>query len=131
MKWKNAPYSQDDLAAMQKDAMERVREMQRRADETLRRSNSSLQKPRPPQPPQPNQSPPAAPQDPQQQLAPGPLPPAAPPSGTVPVEGKVEQLLQTLGIDRDRLLILGLLFLLYNEGNSDYSLLLALLYLLF
>lgn len=118
---------------MQKDAMERVREMQRRADETLRRSNSSLQKPRPPQPPQPPQPPPGPPPPALQQPPPaqGPFPPPVPGSGTVPVEGKVEQLLQALGIDRDRLLILGLLFLLYNEGNSDYSLLLALLYLLF
>jgi len=121
---------------MQQDAMERVREMQRRADEALRRGNASAPKPRPYQPPQPQPQ-----QTPQQQVQQVPQATQQPPStlpaapaggsGTAPLEGKVEQLLQTLGIDRDRLVILGLLFLLYNEGNSDRSLLLALLFLLF
>ncbi len=42
MKWSNSNnYSANDLIAMQKDAMERVREMQRRSDERLRQSNAA------------------------------------------------------------------------------------------
>ena len=49
MKWQsmNGRYSGEELASMQKDAMERVREMQRRADETLRRSNADFAPPPP------------------------------------------------------------------------------------
>lgn len=112
MKWQKGAYSPGDFAAMQKDAVARVQEMQRRADEKLRQSNAVL-----PAPPPPPKTPPLPP----------PLPPTPSP---VPNNdnGKLQQLLSVAGIDNDRLLILGLLLLLYNEG-SDQTLLLALLYL--
>ena len=124
MKWQNASsrqYSPEELSAMQKDAMDRVREMQRRADETLRRSNAALPpqeapqstplpaQPEPPHSPQPQQHPPA--------------PPLPQTTG-----GKLSQILSVAGMDQDRLIILGLLLLLYNDG-ADQLLLLALLYL--
>lgn len=117
MKWQsmNGHYNGDQLAAMQKDAMDRVREMQRRADETLRRSNADFSPPMPEEPP----------------LPPPPAPPPPPPSQSMPHQepmGKLEQLLSIAGIDRDRMVILSLLLLLYNDG-ADQLLLLALLYL--
>ncbi len=121
MKWQNSSYSPKDMAAMQQDAMERVREMQRRADETLRRSNppppaSTVERPTPtPQPPLP---PPAEIPTP----APAPLP-------DLLGGGKLNQLLAATGMDRDRLILLGLLLILWND-NADKKLLLALVYLL-
>ena len=112
MKWQsmNGHYNGDQLAAMQKDAMDRVREMQRRADETLRRSNADFSPPMPEEPP----------------LPPPPL--SVPSAPCKEPMGKLEQLLSTAGIDRDRMVILALLLLLYNDG-ADQLLLLALLYL--
>ncbi len=121
MKWQNSSYSPKDMAAMQQDAMARVREMQRRADETLRRSNppppaSTVERPTPtPQPPLP---PPAEIPTP----APAPLP-------DLLGGGKLNQLLAATGMDRDRLILLGLLLILWND-NADKKLLLALVYLL-
>lgn len=50
-----------------------------------------------------------------------------PPNETKP---SIEQLLSALNLDKERLLILALLFLLYTDG-ADQTLLLALLYLFF
>lgn len=118
MKWQsmNGHYNGDQLAAMQKDAMDRVREMQRRADETLRRSNADFSPPMPEEPPLP---PPSAPPPPPLSVTSAPCKESM---------GKLEQLLSTAGIDRDRMVILALLLLLYNDG-ADQLLLLALLYL--
>lgn len=141
-KWQNGSYSRADMEAMQRDAMERVRQMQRRADESLRRSNGNgngNSNPSPPQQtnpapaPAPNISPPPM-QSPQVQPAP---PPPSPPqnnhSSPTPlnVGGRLGQLLSVAGMDQDRLIILGLLFILYTDENTDQLLLLALLYLLF
>lgn len=117
MKWQsmNGRYSGEELASMQKDAMERVREMQRRADETLRRSNADFAPP-PPRA-EPKQDPPPPPPD---------LPQESPaPVSTV---GKLGNILSMAGIDQDRIIILALLLILYNDG-ADQLLLLALLYL--
>lgn len=119
MKWQSmsSRYSGDELASMQKDAMERVREMQRRADETLRRSNASLVPP----PAQPVQEiPPSCPPE-----APPPIPQ---PTISAPPAGKLGNILSAAGIDQDRIVILALLLILYNDG-ADQLLLLALLYL--
>lgn len=121
MKWNNASnYSREDLAAMQKDAMERVREMQRRADETLRRSNQSMPQPSPPPPVQKEENPSPPPPPPK----PLPQPPPA-----ISNNSKLSNILSIAGMDSDRLIILGLLLILWND-NADHLLLLALLYLL-
>ena len=121
MKWNNASnYSREDLAAMQKDAMERVREMQRRADETLRRSNQSMPQPSPLPPVQKEESSPPPPPPPK----PLPQPPPA-----ISSNSKLSNILSAAGMDSDRLIILGLLLILWND-NADHLLLLALLYLL-
>lgn len=129
MKWQNAngkEYSPEELAAMQKDAMERVREMQRRADETLRRSNASLPQQEPPMNP-PIPPPPEAPRAPQAAQHP-PAPLSSPSLDQQTSGGKLSQILSAAGMDQDRMIILGLLLLLYNDG-ADHLLLLALLYL--
>ena len=133
MKWQNGNYSRDDLKAMQKDAMDRVREMQRRADETLRRSNSAMASSSPAPKPAPPPSPaPKAPAEPSP--VPPPASPAAPASSGMPAAkpsgGRLSQILSAAGMDQDRLIILGLLFVLYNDEEADRLLLLALLYLL-
>ena len=121
MKWNNASnYSREDLAAMQKDAMERVREMQRRADETLRRSNQSMPQPSTPPPVQKEENPSPPPPPPK----PLPQPPPA-----ISNNSKLSNILSIAGMDSDRLIILGLLLILWND-NADHLLLLALLYLL-
>ncbi|MBP1581964.1 MAG: hypothetical protein J6A26_06175 [Oscillospiraceae bacterium] len=122
MKWQSSNhYSREDLSAMQKDAMERVREMQRRADENLRRSNAAL-------PPQSQQEdlPPPQPETPAAQAAAPPPAPVAPPP---PSGNRLSQILSVVGVDQDRAIILGLLLILYND-RADPLLLLALLYLL-
>lgn len=119
MKWNNASnYSREDLAAMQKDAMERVREMQRRADETLRRSNQSMPQPSPPPPVQKEENP-----------SPPPPKPLPQPPPAISNNSKLSNILSAAGMDSDRLIILGLLLILWND-NADHLLLLALLYLL-
>ena len=119
MKWQSmgGRYSSDELASMQKDAMERVREMQRRADETLRRSNASLVSP------PKTEVPPPAPLSPPETPKPSPVPPIRPNTN-----GKISTVLSAAGIDQDRMIILVLLLILYNDG-ADNLILLALLYL--
>ncbi len=131
MKWQNSSnYTPKEMAAMQKDAMERVKEMQRRADESLRRSNPEP-KPEPIPPQQPVPPPAAEVQNPpnnQPAVTNSPAP-AAPQSPVLSIESKLGQICSALGIDRDHMIILGLLLVLWNDG-ADRKLLLALLYLL-
>lgn len=94
---------------MQQDAIERVREMQRRAREKLESSNRSL---------------PAA----QPTAHPVSRPPAASQTENSPVQ-PFQGILEKLGIDGETALILILLLLLLNEG-ADRSLILALVYIL-
>lgn len=130
MKWQGnngRQYSAEELETMQKDAMARVREMQRRADETLRRGNRrSLTENTAVAPsdlPPPSQVPVPA-------VAVTPLSPPSSVENKEPLAvGKLRQILSVSGIDQDRLIILGLLLILYNE-EADPLLLLALLYLL-
>lgn len=171
--WKqNSGYSAEDIMAMQKDAIARVKEMQRRADESLHRP------PRQPaaQPAEPSQpSPeapahrsgerPAFPEPNRQDISPSgghtqqPFPsPGGSSQGqqnsqgqqsgqgqqsamggifsmvdnlltASPPKGKLQGVLNALNVDNERLLVLILLVLLYNDG-ADYTVLFALLYLL-
>ena len=135
--------TEQDLLRMQADAARRVREMQRRSQFY---TNPPPQTGPPPQteqaanpPPQPN---------PQSQTNPPPHtnpPPQTEPSAKAPPEpaqtpptsgglGSLNNLLSSflpggIKLDHDRILLLGLLFLLWKEGG-DLRLLLALFYLL-
>lgn len=110
----NSGYSASQISAMQQDAVERVREMQRRAREKLESSNQIASAP--------------VRQQPVQQAAyrqSSPAVPAAPASPAQPFQGFLEK----LGLDGETALILILLFLLINEG-ADQTLILALVYIL-
>ncbi len=107
--------SDQEMLRMQRDAEQRVRRMQRQANETIRQASgtgfpASLPPPNP-------------------VLSPGPssrnLPPPPPPKEQQDPLG-----LQSLFQDRDRMLILALLFLLKIDNKGDLPLLLALGYLL-
>ena len=110
----NSGYSASQISAMQQDAIERVREMQRRAREKLESSNQIASAP--------------VRQQPVQQAAyrqSSPAVPAAPASPAQPFQGFLEK----LGLDGEAALILILLFVLINEG-ADQTLILALVYIL-
>lgn len=118
---------------MQQDALERVRQMQRRSEQMLhhtRKAPSFFVEEAPPAPTIPSHH--DAPSDPPPQKgASNPAPPAfhsnsAKAEPAPSKENGLEALLSSL--DRERLLILGLFFLLYSDG-ADPALLLALLFL--
>ena len=150
MKWEpTKQYTPQQLQAMQQDALERVRQMQRRSEQVVRRS------PRAPsffvqedgsaahssQPPQQNVSTTSShPQNSShssqqntgwsrhtQQLPSPQNHPSPPPAATS--SNPLEAVMDALGLDQERLLILGLLLVLATDG-ADQTLLLALLYLL-
>ena len=110
----NSGYSASQISAMQQDAIERVREMQRRAREKLESSNQIASAP--------------VRQQPVQQAAyrqSSPAVPAAPASPAQPFQGFLEK----LGLDGETAFILIVLFLLIN-GGAVQSLILALVYIL-
>lgn len=98
----NSDFSSAELLAMQREAEQRVYEMQRRARKTLEYDDEPL----PPEPKETEETP-------------------------LPKEkaGGIEGLIELLGKDNERSLILLLLVVLINE-DADNELILALLYLL-
>lgn len=98
---KNGGYSAAELMAMQRDAAERVRQMQRRARERMAAA--------PPSPPVPAE----------RETVPGQQ------SGGA----AIGQLIGSFASDPDRMLLLALIFLLARE-ETDPKLLLALVYLM-
>lgn len=152
MKWEEKRYTPQELQRMQQEAVERVRQMQRRSEQAIRHSprapsffvqDSSQQQEHqrqpklPPQEPvqQPQPAPSPAPQPeprPQQQHSSQGQPSANGSGLSLPAPGQggfsLDQVLDSLHLDHDRLLILALFFLLAGE-RSDNGLMLALLYL--
>ena len=116
-------YSNGELRTMQEEAARRVAEMRRIANEHLRRSA-----PVPQEPPRP---------EPQiQQIKPAPkpvhraLPVEFPSAAEAPFSsGGLEGIIRNLGLESDRMILIGLLILLINEG-ADTVLILAVFYLL-
>lgn len=148
MKWEQTrQYSPQEIQAMQQDAIERVRQMQQRSERVLRRSakvpSFFIEE---------ENSHPASNQEQNNHLAHTDSssnmdshhfpaadhhPPADHPSASyhssfaAPTEvpqSSLEQILSALNLEKEQLLILALLFLLYTDG-ADQTLLLALLYL--
>jgi hypothetical protein len=126
---------------MQRDAEARVRDMQRRARETVEEAAPPLPRQRgwnqnpgmrrnPPYPP--NRRPPPPPEPPEEHA---PLPttePPAPESEAPPPEKTgtiVGDIMGALGLDEDYLLIIGLILILVNQ-KADTTLILALASLL-
>lgn len=153
MKWEEKRYTPQELQRMQQEAVERVRQMQRRSEQAIRHSprapsffvqdsppketqqqrQSELPPQEPVQQPQPTPSPAPQPEPRPQQQHPSQGQPSANGSGlSLPAPGQsgfsLEQVLDSLHLDHDRLLILALFFLLAGE-KSDNGLMLALLYL--
>ena len=129
MKWdQSKQYSHQEMEAMQQDALRRVRQMQQRSEQALRHSPKapSLFEPKEKEP---DSTPPIS-EEPlettfpaQQETMP---PPCCPPAPTAPVT--LQGVLDALGLDREQLLILGLVVLFAADG-ADTKLLLALIYL--
>ena len=145
MKWEEKRYTPQELQRMQQEAVERVRQMQRRSEQAIRHSPRApsffvqdsppkeTQQQEPVQQPQPTPSPAPQPEPRPQQQHPSQGQPSANGSGlSLPSPGQggfsLEQVLDSLHLDHDRLLILALFFLLAGE-KSDNGLMLALLYL--
>ena len=127
---RNSGYSASQLSSMQQDAIERVRDMQRRAQARVDASNR--QAAQPPPKPQTESSPPA----PVPATAPAPeaRPQAAETSRVLPAPPQqggsaIKGILERLGMDGEAGLILLLLFLLLNEG-ANQTVVLALAYVL-
>ncbi|MGI5895057.1 MAG: hypothetical protein ACOX6P_10790 [Candidatus Merdivicinus sp.] len=114
----NSGYSASEFSSMQQDAIQRVREMQRRAQQRLEESNrlAAGMPANRPQMPKPSAS--------AQKTAVSP-PAAEPAVPALPFQG----ILEKLGVDGETGLILILLLLLLNEG-ADRTLILALVYIL-
>lgn len=157
MRWNSTKtYTEDDILRMQQEAVMRVHEFQSRAkslpfydvpesaitpyeepvQEAAYPENSdeaAADMTADPEPPQqvhqaPPQEEPARPQSEPQYAPPAPMnfsPNQTPPPPTDPITG----ILSKLNLDGETLLILGLMFLLYNE-KADNVLLIALAYLL-
>ena len=145
MKWEEKRYTPQELQRMQQEAVERVRQMQRRSEQAIRHSPRApsffvqdsppkeTQQQEPVQQPQPAPSPAPQPEPRPQQQHSSQGQPSANGSGlSLPAPGQggfsLEQVLDSLHLDHDRLLILALFFLLAGE-RSDNGLMLALLYL--
>ncbi len=118
-------YSASEFSSMQQDAVRRVREMQRRAQQQLDASNRTLP---------PSETPPKAEQKPRPQNSSPPKSHDAPsdiprqiPTNTAPPS--TPELPLPFGLDGETALLLILIYLLWRDG-ADRSLILALLYIL-
>ena len=109
-------YTNEEILAMQKDAIRRVNEMRRMSEEKLRQTAPSEQ-----QPPSP---PPSSPKTDEK-----PAPAQEAPASTEHPSGGLTAILQSFGGDRETMLLLALFFLLIKE-EADTSLILALVYIL-
>ena len=130
--------SREEMLRMQQDAVRRVREMQARARRTLEKSQEHAVGPAPP-PQREEAHSPGPPENgrrhPTRYSIPQPLkhaqqhhaPKEKPPrqNGVTPLD--ITGVLKSLGMDADRLLLLGLILLLMSEG-ADRMLILAVVY---
>ena len=121
----SSTYSQSDMLRMQQDAINRVHEMQRRAQRTIEETNGSIRHVHDaPQNPPPLQAAHRAPPHRHE----GPVP-AAPHPAPERSANPLGNLFSALNFDSEQILIGILLVVLINEG-ADMPIILALLYLL-
>lgn len=128
-----AEYSTDDLFKMQQDAMRRVQEMQSRARHTLEDAPYYDDAPYAAEPPrQKREARRRRTERTDTNAPPKPSPQPKPERNPEPEETSLFSGLKigNINISRDHALILSLLLLLYSE-DSDKTLMLALLYILF
>lgn len=145
-------YTDSEMMRMQQDAVARVREMQSRARLTAEESegagiptppgysgrnyrnwstNPNIQRQRMQQVQEEIRQAPSPQREAQREEAPpkaAPPPPPAEPESREPTT-LIQDILKAVGLDDDRVLIIGLLFLLIN-AKADTTLILALIYLL-
>ena len=119
-------YSYAEMKKMQKEAFERVKEMQRRADLTARQAREEMGTPKTP--------PKRVPDEPKRMKLPVEFPPPPAAEASAPSGGQqplplLGQLAALSDEERENALLLTLLFLLNGEG-ADKELLLALVYIL-
>lgn len=140
-------YTEADMLRMQRDAEDRVREMQNRARQTVEQDNlnappqnrnwssgqGSRRQNRRHQSAQSGAPPPQQRERQQNDRRQQPEPPKEAPPPEKPVEKEkttiIEDVMGALGLDEDYLLIIGLLLILINQ-RADTTLILALAYLL-
>lgn len=113
----NSGYTQSQIAAMQRDAVRRVNEMQRMSRERLSNGIGMPARPQTP-PPQPTQS--------HQQVN---EPPPIEQCETEVVPNSLTGFLDKLHLDPEMILIMLLLLVLVNEG-ADVKLILAMVYIM-
>lgn len=131
-------YSSAQMLAMQKDAIRRVNEMQRQAQERLRQTQEILEPPPqeddPPAEEPAGEAEPANEEEPAGRAEPSPameegVPTGEPGTGAAAEPSPGAGILQRLGLDEESILLILLLILLINEG-ADSKLILALVYIL-
>jgi hypothetical protein len=130
-------YNEAELREMQREAEARVRDMQRRARETVEddapprqrgwNQNPGMRR----YPPHGSGRRPPPPPEPEQQTPEPEAPPASPDAPTEPSKTGtlLGDIMGSLGLDEDYLLIIGLILILVNQ-RADTTLILALAYLL-
>ncbi len=135
MKWYHNDYSEEALAEMQKEAERRVEESRERA-RLLAGATFPQAAAAPSRPPQQNCSPPCSSacsplqEYPQACSSPCSSPQSCPPPCSSPLQNPFSALSDMLGgFGGDKLIILGVLWLLWNE-HADVKLLLALAYIM-
>lgn len=124
MRWNSTKtYTEEDIMRMQQEAVNRVHEFQTRASSvsyydtpTIGEYHEELREPEPVI-------------EAESRVLPTPEDEAQPIPQTQPLPEPIQGLLDRFNLDSETLLIMGLLFLLYNE-HADNVLLLALAYLL-
>ena len=138
MRWDNGhQYSPQEINLMQKDALERVRQMQQRSEQMIKRTRNTpsffVEENNPAAPLPAGSMTGSTPAEGVFEGSPSSVPPASrerPPldSALDSAKERADRLLGALNLDHDRLLILAVLFLLYTDG-ADKELLLALAYI--
>lgn len=130
MKWQNSMYSDSDMSRMQRDAIQRTKEMQRKAREAAERFNRNFADNAPnarkPQSDAGSKN--------KSESAASFLAPTTPEIKEAP-DTPVARIFDALNLDREKTILIGLLLILLNDGGiregKNQKLLMALAYLLF
>lgn len=120
-------YTNAELMAMQQDAIRRVQDMHRRAQQRVQGQPDSTRTQRGTTSHSAPRSHSSSAQEQQRRQPPAPSPPAE--IQQTGDETPIDKILKDLNIDKDRIILLGLIILLLNEG-ADRTLIIALVYLL-
>lgn len=131
MKWQSSQYSESDMSRMQREAIQRTKEMQRRAKEAAAQFNRDFSSQNPPafksNMPRHSHNLNNNSRPPEVSHGSGEEKPAAP----MPIK----KIVDALGLDHEKIVLIGLMLILLNDGGinntKNQKLLMALAYLLF